>query len=125
MQKMVDPGVAKSPLQNPLLDFWIAGAEAQLKAWQAYQVEGTRFVAKRLHANLEYLRSLGHCGEAQSMSQCQQAWLAELHKDYTEECGRLAGTSVALTLSTLGPVAWTGSQRSATVAPEVNPRRAA
>lgn len=125
MQKMVDPEDAKPSLANPILDFWVAGAEAQMKAWQAYQVEGTRFVTKRLHANLEYLRSLGHCGEWESMGQCQRAWLAELQKDYTEELGRLAGTSVAVTLSTLGPAAWTGSERSARVVPEANPRRAA
>jgi hypothetical protein len=54
----------QSPLSNPLLDLAVAGLEAQLKAWQAYQVEGTRFVARRMHTNLEHLRALGHCCDA-------------------------------------------------------------
>jgi hypothetical protein len=65
----------QSRLSNPLLDLAVAGVEAQLKAWQAYQVEGTHFVAKRMRANLELLRSLGHCCEVQSMGDCQRAWL--------------------------------------------------
>ena len=58
--------------QRTILDFWTEGGEAQLKTRQAYQVEGTRFVAKRMLANLELMRALGHCGEAQSMGECQR-----------------------------------------------------
>jgi hypothetical protein len=83
-------------LSNPFLDLATAAAETQLKAWQAYQVEGTRFVAKRLGANLTFLRSLGHCGDVQAMSECQRAWFANCRKDYAEEWGRLMGTSFAL-----------------------------
>ena len=52
-----------SPPSQPLLDLTIAGLETQLKAWQAYQVEGAHFIAKRLRANLELMRALGHCTE--------------------------------------------------------------
>jgi hypothetical protein len=114
MQKLIN-GDVRAALANPILDFWITGAEAQLKAWQAYQVEGTRFVAKRLQANLEFLRSLGHCGEWQDMAHCHRAWLADLSKDYTDEIGRLGGTTAALTLTTLGPATWTSQARGATV----------
>ena len=114
MQKLIK-GDVRAALANPILDFWITGAEAQLKAWQAYQVEGTRFVAKRLQANLEFLRSLGHCGEWQDMAHCHRAWLADLSKDYTDEIGRLGGTTAALTLTTLGPATWTSQARGAPV----------
>jgi hypothetical protein len=89
-------GETQSRLSNPLLDLAIACAETQLKAWQAYQVEGTRFVAKRLQANLAFLQSLGHCGDAPGVSECQKAWFADCRKDYAEEWGRLMGTSFAL-----------------------------
>src|SRR3989304_2711774 len=80
----------QSPLANPLLDLAVAGLEAQLKAWQAYQVEGTRFVANRMRANLEHLRALGHCCDAPSMGECQRTRLGDIQKDDAEECGRLA-----------------------------------
>ena len=86
----------QSRLSNPLLDLATAVAEAQLKAWQAYQVEGTRLVAKRLRANLAFLQSLGHCGEVSGMGACQRAWFADLRQDYAEEWGRLMGTTSAL-----------------------------
>jgi hypothetical protein len=54
-------------LPNPFLDLAVTGLEAQLKFWQAFQVEGARFVAKRMRNNLEHLRSLGHCCEAEAM----------------------------------------------------------
>ena len=120
MQKMINAD-GRAALPNPVLDFWITGAEAQLKAWQAYQVEGTRFVAKRLQANLEFLRSLCHCGDWQDMAHCHRAWLTDLSKDYTEEVGRLRGTTAALTLTTLAPAAWTGKPRGATVSPTNGP----
>jgi hypothetical protein len=43
----------------PFLDLAVISVETQLKAWQANQVEGARFVANRKHANLECLRTLG------------------------------------------------------------------
>lgn len=89
-------GETQSRLSNPFLDLAIAVEEMQLKAWQAYQVEGTRFVAKRLRANLAFLQSLGHCADATTMSECQRNWFAECRKDHTEEWGRLMGTSFAL-----------------------------
>lgn len=80
----------------PFLDLAIIGVETQLKAWQAYQVEGARFVAKRMHANLECLRALGRCGEAPALAECCHAWFEGARKDYAEEWGRLLGTASAL-----------------------------
>lgn len=99
-------GETQSRLSNPLLDLAIAGAEIQLKAWQAYQVEGTRFVAKRLRANLGFLRSLGHCEDASGISECQRNWFADCRKDYAEEWGRLMGTSYALGFADLAGKGW-------------------
>lgn len=99
-------GETPSRLSNPLLDLAIAGAETQLKAWQAYQVEGTRFVAKRLRANLAFLRSLGHCEDAPAMSECQRNWFADCRKDYAEEWGRIMGTSFALGFADLAGKGW-------------------
>src|SRR3990172_5374812 len=102
MQESGEAGHARpSRLSNPVLDLWIAGAEGQLKAWQTYQVEGARFVAKRMRADLEFLRACGHCSEAQSLNDCQRAWLSDLRKDYAEEFGRIAGTTFALNLGDL------------------------
>jgi hypothetical protein len=103
---------------NPVLDFWIRGAEAQLKAWQAYQVEGARFVAKRMHSHLEFLRSLGHCGDASAVSRCQLACIDAMHKDYAEEAGRILGTTAALALGALQPVGAFGGQRNSRPSPE-------
>ena len=89
-------GETPTRLPNPLLDLAIAGLEAQFKAWQAYQVEGTRFVSKRIRCNLEHLRALGHCCDMQSTAECQHAWLKDVQKDYAEEWGRIAATSFAL-----------------------------
>ena len=86
----------QSRLSNPLLDLAVAGLEAQLKAWQAYQVEGTLFVAKRMRSNLQHLRTLGHCCDVQSMGECQRVWLGDIQKDYAEECGRIAATTFAI-----------------------------
>lgn len=97
---MPDPMHKQSETQsrpsNPLLDLATAVAGAQLKAWQAYHVEGTRFVAKRLRANLAFLQSLGRCGDVSDMGACQRAWFADLRQDYAEEWGRLMGTTSAL-----------------------------
>jgi hypothetical protein len=89
-------GEKPSRLPNPILDLAIAGVEMQLKAYQAYQIESARFVAKRLQANLAFLQSLAHCGDAATMSECQRVWLADCRKDYAEEWGRLIGTNLAL-----------------------------
>jgi hypothetical protein len=88
-------------LPNPFIDFAVLCLEMQLKAWQTYQVEGTHFVAKRMHADLEQLRKLGHCCEAQSAAACQFTWLREIQTDYAEEWGRLAATSFTLGFSDL------------------------
>ena len=83
-------------LPNPFLDLAVASLEAQLKAWQAYQVESAQFVAKRLKANLEHVRALGHCCDGQSVGECQHAWLGDLQKDYVEEFGRITATGFAI-----------------------------
>jgi hypothetical protein len=99
-------------LSNPFLDIVVAGLEAQLKAWQAYQVEGTHFVAKRMRCNLEHMRALGHCGDPQSTSACHSAWLRDLQKDYAEEWGRIAATSFALAFGELSSLGWLFGQRA-------------
>lgn len=86
---------------NPFIDLAITGLEAQLKFWQAYQVEGACFVAKRMRNNLEQLRALGHCCDAQSIGECQLEWLRETQKDYAEELARLAATSFTLGMTDL------------------------
>jgi hypothetical protein len=91
----------QSPIPNPILDVAIAVLEGQLKAWQAYQVEGTRFIARRLRADLEYLRALGHCCDIESTGECQRAWLRDAQKDYAEEWGRLVATGFALSFGEL------------------------
>jgi hypothetical protein len=89
-------GKKQSRLPNPIIDLAIASVEMQLKAWQAYQIECARFVAKRLQANLALLQSLGHCGDVAAMNECQRVWFANCRKDYAEEWGRLIGTNFAL-----------------------------
>jgi hypothetical protein len=102
-------GETQSRLSNPLLDIAIAGLEAQLKAWQAYQVESTHFVAKRMRCNLEHLRALGHCCDMQSTNECQRAWLRDIQK---EEWGRIAATSFALAFGELSGLGWLFGQRT-------------
>jgi len=114
-------GDEQSRLSNPLLDLAVAGLEAQLKAWQAYQVEGTRFVAKRMRANLEHLRALGHCCDVPSMGECQRAWLRDVQKDYAEECGRVAATTLALGFTDLAGLGWLFGQRTAKGSPQPKP----
>lgn len=104
-------GEKQSRLSNPLLDLAVVGLEVQLKAWQPYQVEGTRFVAKRMRANLQHLRALGHCCEAQSMGECHRAWLRDIQKDYAEEWGRAAATTFALGFFDLAGLGWLFGQR--------------
>ncbi|MEZ5827415.1 MAG: hypothetical protein R3D30_15825 [Hyphomicrobiales bacterium] len=91
-------------LANPLLDFAVAMAEAQLKYWQAFQVEGTAFVAKRMRANLEFMRALGHCHDPKGICDCQLAWFGDFRKDYGEEWARLVGTTIALGISEFAPM---------------------
>ena len=123
MQDPIHANDARLPrLSNPLLDFVIIGAEAQLKAWQAYQVEGTQFVAKRMRANLEFLRSLGHCGEVQSMGDCRQAWLRDMQADYAEEWGRIVATTFALDFTDVAAMGWLFGKRTAQAWPETKPQ---
>jgi hypothetical protein len=89
-------------LHNPFLDLAVTGLEAQLKAWQAFQVEGTQFIAKRMRADLEHLRALGHCCEVGAMGECQRNWLRECQADCAEECARLAATAFELCYADLG-----------------------
>jgi hypothetical protein len=120
--------MAPSRFANPLLDFTVAMAEAQLKYWQAFHVEGTAFVAKRMRANLEYMRALGHCSDPKSACDCQLAWFADARKDYGEEWARLAGTIVALGVSELAPMHNVFMRRSASgsngLAPDTGVSRA-
>jgi hypothetical protein len=122
MQESIRTGGDKqSRLSNPLLDLAVAGLEAQLKAWQAYQVEGTCFVAKRMRANLEHLRALGHCCDAPSMGECQRSWLRDIQKDYGEECGRIVATTFALSFADLAGLGWLFGQRTAKGSPQPKP----
>ncbi|MGA7455819.1 MAG: hypothetical protein WBW51_00625 [Methyloceanibacter sp.] len=109
------PAQANKPsrLPNPFLDFAVTGLEAQLKFWQAFQVEGARFVAKRMRNDLEQLRALGHCCDAQSMGDCQLAWVREIQKDYAEELARLAATSFTLGFTDLTGLGWLFGKRAA------------
>jgi hypothetical protein len=103
MQEIVKTTQTSSArLPNPLLDLTVAGLEAQLKAWQAFQVEGAHFIAKRLRANLELLRAFGHCTEAGHVGECHRAWLSELQGDYAEEWGRVVATTASLVFADLG-----------------------
>jgi hypothetical protein len=113
MQKPVHAGVATFRLANPFLDLAIAGAEAQLKFWQAYQVEGAAFIARRMRTDLEFLRALGHCSDIETLAEGQWAWLGDLRKDYAEEFGRLVGTTFALGVSDIAPMGWLCIKRDA------------
>jgi len=96
MQNATRAGEKQTRLSNPFLDLAVAGLEAQLKAWQTYQVETTQFVAKRLRSNLEHLQALGHCCDADSVNECQRAWLGDVQKDYAEEWSRITATAFAM-----------------------------
>jgi len=115
MQKNSFRAGAETPhrLSNPFLDCAIAGLEAQLKAWQAYQVEGTRFVANRMRADLEQLRALGHCSDPKSIAECQLAWLREIQKDYAEEGARIAATAFTMDFTDLAGLGWLFGRRTA------------
>jgi hypothetical protein len=113
MQHSIPADTNKPRVPNPFLDFAVTGLEAQLKFWQAFQVEGARFVAKRMRNNLEQLRALGHCCEAQAMGECQLAWVREMQKDYAEEFARLAATAFTLGFADLTGLGWLFGQRTA------------
>jgi hypothetical protein len=112
MQHSSPAEINKSRLPNPFLDLAVTGLEAQLKSWQAYQVESARFVAKRMRNNLEHLRALGHCCEARAMGECQLAWVREIQKDYAEEFARLAATAFTLGIADMTGLGWLFGQRT-------------
>jgi hypothetical protein len=114
-------GEKQARLFNPFLDLSIMGLETQLKVWRTYQVEGTRFVAKRMRANLEHLRALGHCCDAQAIGECQRAWLGNLQKDYAEEWGRIAATTFTMGFADLAGLAWLFGQRTTRESPQAQP----
>jgi hypothetical protein len=120
MQDSTSAGGGKqTSLFNPFLDLAVAGLETQLKAWQTYQVEGTRFVARRMHTNLEHLRALGHCCDAHSIGECQRAWLSNMQKDYAEECARITATTFATGFGDLAGLGWLFGERPAKEIPQV------
>ncbi len=96
MTDSIRAGSETQTLSNPILDLAVAGMEVQLKAWQTFQVEAAQFVAKRLRANLEHMRALGHCCDGHSVGECQLAWLGDFQKDYAEECGRITANAFAI-----------------------------
>ncbi len=121
---------ALTRLSNPLLDLAVLALEAQLKAWQAFQVEGANFVAKRLRADLELCKALGHCVEAGHAGDCCRAWLGDLRADYAEEWGRLAATTFSLAfvdLSSmglrLGPRLWAKQVEKPELGPRIRPEQ--
>jgi hypothetical protein len=121
MQRSFPADSSKPRLPNPFLDLAVTGLEAQLKFWQAFQVEGARFVAKRMRYNLEHLRSLGHCCEAEAMGECQLAWVREIHKDYAEEFARLAATVFTLGFADLTGLGGLFGHRAAQASGETQP----
>ena len=88
---------------NPELDASTWGMEHVLKTLLTYQIEGMRFAAKRTLQNLEFMRRLRHCADAQQMMQLLQKWVSDETADYAEEWGRMLGTGVGLA-TTLDPI---------------------
>lgn len=128
MQETTRPGAGmKFPASltpfMPFLDLAVIGVETQLKAWQAYQVEGARFVAKRIHANLECLRALGRCTDAPAVSECCRDWLETARKDYGEEWGRLLGTTSALGFADMAAFGQLFDQKMKAATPREEPVR--
>ncbi len=119
MQSSIRTGEKQTRLFNPLLDLAILGLETQLKAWQTYQVEGTRFIANRMRSNLEHLRALCHCCDPQSMGECQRRWLSDIQKDYAEEWGRITATTFTLGFGDLAGLGWLFGQRTPKESPQV------
>jgi hypothetical protein len=88
------------------LDAMTWGAERALKAMVEYQVETLRFLARRAHCNLEFMRHLRHCTGPQDVAKLQQSWLKECVADYGEETGRLFATGFQLSTSDFVPLQW-------------------
>jgi hypothetical protein len=88
------------------LDAMTWGAERALKAMVEYQVESLRFIARRTHCNLEFMRHLRHCAGPQDMAKLQQSWFKECVADYGEEAGRLFATGYQLSTSDIAPLQW-------------------
>ena len=107
----------------PFLDLAVIGVETQLKAWQAYQVEGARFVANRMHANLECLRALGRCTDAPAMTECCRDWVETARKDYAEEWRRLLGAASALGFADMAAFGQLFGQKLRVPAPADEPAR--
>jgi hypothetical protein len=128
MQETTRPGAGMkfpaSPVPfMPFLDLAVIGVETQLKAWQAYQVEGARFVANRMRANLECLRALGRCTDAPAMTECGRDWFETARKDYSEEWGRLLGTASALGFADMAAFGQLFDQKTKAPAPADEPAR--
>ena len=107
----------------PFLDLAVISVETQLKAWQANQVEGARFVANRMHANLECLRTLGRCADALAITAFCRDWIETARKDYSEEWGRLLGTASALGLTDMAAFGQLFGQKTRVSAPADEPAR--
>lgn len=88
------------------LDAMTWGAERALKAMVEYQVETLRFLARRTHCNLEFMRHLRHCAGPQDVAKLQQSWFKECVADYGEEAGRLFATGYQLSTSDIAPLQW-------------------
>jgi hypothetical protein len=86
------------------LDAMTWGAERALKAMVEYQVESLRFLARRSHCNLEFMRHLRHCAGPQDVAKLQQSWFKEWVADYGEEAGRLFATGFQLSTSDFVPL---------------------
>jgi hypothetical protein len=126
MQETTRPGAGMkfpaSPVPfMPFLDFAAIGVETQLKPWQAYQVEGVRFVANRMHANLECLRALGRCTDAPAMTACCRDWFETARRDYAEEWSRLLGTAPALGFADMAAFGQMFGQKTRAFAPADEP----
>lgn len=86
-------------LFNPTLDAATWAAERSLKALLEYQIESLRFVAKRSHRDLEFMRHLRHCAGLEGIMQLQRNWMSGCIADYAEEFGRMIGTGIGLASS--------------------------
>jgi hypothetical protein len=80
------------------------GAEHALKALIEHQMEAIRFVARRTHGDLEFLRRLRHCAGWQEFIELQQSWLKDCVAEYGEEWGRLAGASCQIAANGMAPL---------------------
>ena len=81
------------------LDAMTWGAERALKAMVEYQVESLRFLARRTHCNLEFMRHLRHCAGPQDIATLQQSWVKQCVADY----GGRSRTAVRHRLPAVGP----------------------